>query len=215
LRVLYPKGSYSDSAGPNRAQWIVDLPKGYGEIYFAYDIKFDKAFDFVKGGKLHGIAGGTRNSGGKKPSGADGFSCRVVWLPEGRLGQYVYHPDQPSKYGQVFKYEVDGRDLVLERDRWYRITNRVVMNNPKEHDGIVQAWVDGKLVLDMRNIRFRNVDSIKIDSFYFTTFFGGSDKTWATVKDEYIYFDNFIISTTGAHVAPSTSQAPGASPSRS
>ena len=30
--------------------------------------------------------------------------------------------------------------------------------------------------------------------FNFVTFFGGSDKTWEPIKDEYIYFDDFIFS---------------------
>ena len=193
LRVLYPRDGYSDSSIPAKTQWVVKLPEKYDELYFSYDIKFDKTFDFVKGGKLHGFAGGTHNSGGTKPSGTDGFTSRVVWLPEGRLGQYVYHPDQPDKYGQVFKYTINGEDFVVERDCWYKIVNRVVMNRPKEHDGIVQAWIDGNLVLDIRNLRFRDIDSLAIDSFYFTTFFGGADASFAPAKDEYIYFDNFII----------------------
>jgi len=193
MRVLFPKGSYSNSTTPGKTQWIVELGKGFDEVYCAYDVKFGNEFNFVKGGKIHGLAGGKRNAGGRKPNGLDGWSSRVVWLADGKLGQYVYHPDQTSNYGQVFKYTLNGDDVVVEQGRWYNIVNRVVMNTPKKHDGVVQAWVDDKLVLDIRNIRFRDTDSIRIDSFYFTTFFGGDDETWAASRDEHIFFDNFVI----------------------
>jgi hypothetical protein len=195
LRVFYPKGSYSDSAIPGKVQWILKLPKRHNELYFAYDVKFDRDFDFVKSGKLPGFVGGKHNSGGNKPNGYDGWSARVVWLRGGEIGQYIYHPDQPDKWGQVFKYSAQGRSVLIERGRWYRIINRIVMNTPMKQDGIVQAWMDGKLVLDLRNLRFRDIDSIGIDSFYFSTFFGGDDITWAASKDEYIYFDSFLITS--------------------
>ncbi|OPY65288.1 MAG: hypothetical protein A4E63_03044 [Syntrophorhabdus sp. PtaU1.Bin050] len=195
LKVLFPKGSYSNSSIPGKIQWVLDFAKGLNEVYFAYDIKFDSNFNFVKGGKLHGLAGGKRNTGGKKPDGLDGWSSRVIWLSQGKLGQYVYNPDQPTNYGQIFKYTANGEDIVAKQGKWYRIINRVVMNTPRKHDGIVQAWVNGELVLDIRDLRFRDTDAMSIDSFLFSTFFGGDDETWAAAKDESIYFDNFLIST--------------------
>jgi len=36
-------------------------------------------------------------------------------------------------------------------------------------------------------------DSFAIDALYFSTFFGGSDKSWATRKDETITFDDFHL----------------------
>jgi len=195
LRVFYPKGSYSDSVIPGKIQWILKLPRRYNELYLAYDVKFEKDFDFVRSGKLPGFVGGKHNSGGNKPNGYDGWSARVVWLKGGEMGQYIYHPDQPEKWGDVFRYASEGRNIIAERGIWHRIVNRIVMNTPTKRDGIVQAWMDGKLVLDIKDMRFRDIDSIGIDSFYFSTFFGGDDITWAASKDEYIYFDNFLITT--------------------
>jgi len=69
------------------------------------------------------------------------------------------------------------------------------MNTPREKDGIIQAWLNGIKVLDRENIRFRDVENLSIDTDYFSTFFGGGDTSWAATKDEFIYFDDFIIST--------------------
>ena len=43
--------------------------------------------------------------------------------------------------------------------------------------------------------RFRDIDTFAIDGFWLATFFGGGDDTWNATKDEYLYFDDFVIST--------------------
>jgi hypothetical protein len=42
---------------------------------------------------------------------------------------------------------------------------------------------------------FWDVDTFAIDPFYFRTFFGGSDPSWAPAKDEYAAFDRCVIGT--------------------
>jgi hypothetical protein len=41
------------------------------------------------------------------------------------------------------------------------------------------------------DLRFRKDMSFGIDQFKFTTYFGGNDETWATKKDERLYFKDF------------------------
>ena len=72
------------------------------------------------------------------------------------------------------------------------------MNTPGVHNGIIQSWFDGELVLDRDNIRYRDVDTFSIDKFYFDTFYGGSSILWAPSVDVYSYFDNFIIYETSS-----------------
>jgi len=192
LRVLYPKGSVGPSQGG--AQWLVKLPKSYTELYCSYWVRFGPAFGFVKGGKLPGLAGGTGNTGGDKPTGSDGWSARMMWRTAGAVVQYVYHPDQPTIYGEDMSYDIGGQ-RSFKPGTWHRVQHRIVMNTPGQKNGIVQGWFDGVLALDRKNIRFRDVSTFAIDLFYFSTFFGGSDSTWAATKDEYVYFDDFIIAT--------------------
>ena len=70
------------------------------------------------------------------------------------------------------------------------------MNRPSKHDGLIQSWLNGKLVLDRRDIRFRNNRTLLIDRFMFASFFGGSDPSWAPKRDQNIYLDEFILSAT-------------------
>jgi hypothetical protein len=189
LRVIYPKGAVGASAGG--ALWRMRIGR-FEELYCSYYVRFDPDFDFVKGGKLPGLAGGTANTGGVKPTGSDGWSARMMWRAGGEVVQYVYHADQPTIYGEDFRWNLGGR-RVFRPGSWHRVEHRIVINSPGQRNGIVQGWFDGVLALDRRDVRFRDVDAFAIDSFLFSTFFGGSDSTWAPQKPEGITFDQFVI----------------------
>jgi hypothetical protein len=192
LRVLYPRGGVSSN--PSGAQWKLNFGARYDELYCAYDVRFAPDFDFVLGGKLPGLAGGAANTGGNKPTGRDGWSARMMWRERGEAVQYVYHVDQPTEFGQDFRWNLAGQ-RVFAPGAWHRVMHRVVMNRPGQRDGVVQGWFDGQLALDRRDIRFRDVDTFAIDAFYFSTFFGGSDPSWAPSKDERVDFDRFVVGT--------------------
>jgi hypothetical protein len=192
IRVLYPRGGVSSN--PSGAQWKMNLPGRYDELYCAYYVRFASDIDFVRGGKLPGLAGGAANTGGDKPTGRDGWSARMMWRERGEVVQYVYHVDQPTEFGEDFRWNLAGQ-RVFTPGTWHRVVHRVVMNRPGIRDGIVQGWFDGQLALDRRDIRFRDVDTFAIDAFYFSTFYGGSDASWAPSKDERVDFDQFAVGT--------------------
>jgi hypothetical protein len=192
LRILYPAGGVGPDEGG--AQWMVRFPTAYAELYCAYRVRFGDGFGFVKGGKLPGLAGGAANTGGEQPTGTDGWSARMMWRTGGAVVQYVYHPDQPTVYGDDFPWDVGGQ-RAFAPGTWHLVEHRVVMNTPGQHDGLVQGWFDGVLALERPGVRFRDVDTFAIDVFYFSTFFGGSDSSWAPSRDEYVYFDEFVVAT--------------------
>lgn len=199
MRVRYAAGQYSGGSG---FQMLADL-ETHNELYISYWIKFKADFDFVKGGKLAGLAGGPHSGAGEK-DGTDGFSARLHWkyrdkdrrLCKGCIDQYVYHPDQPTSYGES-QYWDDGimGQITAEPGEWHHFEVRVKINTPGKNDGIIQGWYDGVLATERTNYRFRDVNTFAIDTFRFQTFFGGGDSSYAPSKDEYIYWDNFIIST--------------------
>jgi hypothetical protein len=118
----------------------------------------------------------------------------MMWRTGGEVVQYVYHVDQPTVYGEDLRWSLGGQ-RYFRPGAWHRVEHRIVMNRPGVGDGIVQGWFDGVLALDRRDVRFRNVDTFSIDAFYFSTFFGGSDPSWAPSKDEFISFDRFAVGT--------------------
>ena len=192
LRVVYPQGGVGPSEGG--AQWKLALDTTYDQLFLSYWLRFDEGFDFVKGGKLPGLMGGTANTGGDKPDGTDGFTARMMWRADGKVVQYVYHPDQPNSYGEDFEWNEGGQRYFVP-GQWHNVEHRVVMNTPGQYDGIVEGWFDGELALHIDGLRFRTADAFSIDGLYFSTFFGGSGSDWAPTKDETIDFDGFVIST--------------------
>ena len=195
-KVKYPAGGYdSDKSGSSfKCDFdLMGLPeKGYETLYMRYYLKFDKGFEFVKGGKLPGLAGGTANTGGKKPTGQDGWSARIMWRNDGKIVQYLYHPDQQTQYGDDIPWNVGGQRYFVP-GRWHCVETYIQLNTPSAHDGILRSWLDGELSCEKKDIRYRDIVSIKIDSFHFSTFHGGDDPSWAPSKDVYCLFDNFVV----------------------
>jgi len=209
LAVEYP--AVMHRSANTGAQWQLYFDGAYEEVTVEYRVKFKAGFDFVRGGKLPGVIGGTANVGGERPDGTDGFSARMHWRTDGSEGsllgsdkanmtQYLYHPDQPNTFGEDFRWDdsASGQWESFDSGRWYHLRHRVVMNSVVDgvgqHDGVVQAWLGGTQVLDVNGIRFRDVETLAIDGFYFSTFFGGSGDQWNTSKDEVAFFDDFRIS---------------------
>ncbi|GEM_PF-432848 len=196
MQVKYPAGRHCLSKhGPNGALWYLSLGQAYDELYLSFRFKFKENFEWVKGGKFHGFQWGKYNLAGVKPQGTDGGYFSNMWRPNGELVCYIYHPDQTSIWGDdlVYTHE-DGTTFRAESGRWYTITNRIVMNTPGKHNGIVQTWIDEELVLNRSNMRFRDVDTLGIDQMSISTFFGGCDDSWAPSSNQYIWFDDFQLS---------------------
>ncbi len=60
-------------------------------------------------------------------------------------------------------------------------------------DGVIRSWLNGDKALEVTNLRFRDMPGIKIDKMYFSTFFGGSNASWAPSKQVDADYDNFVI----------------------
>jgi len=203
--VVYEQNFNSGSYGAGGAsaflsdiQFGMGLPKTYEELYVAYDIRFAAGFDFVKGGKLPGLCGTDINqashtgcnTGGGYPTGYDGWSARGMWRENGLLENYIYHANQRNYYGDDEYWNVAATPGV-----WHSVQHRIVLNTPGKKNGILEAWFDGRKVLSLNDIEYRKTNTIGINLFYFSTFFGGNDISWAPATDQTMHFDNFAIST--------------------
>lgn len=184
-----------NSKGSPRVQAPVPL-RSSDEMWLSYRVYFEPGWQWVKGGKLPGLAGGSLPSGGKGANGRDGFSARLMWRADGRLAVYAYHPDRPRSTGEDLPLE--GR---VDTGRWIQITQRVVMNSaPNRRDGIVEMWVDGQQRLSRRDIRWRTSGSFGIDSLFYSSFYGGNDRSWGPSGTTYARFDDFKVATSRSGV---------------
>ncbi len=207
LSVKYPKKKYGTKK--TGAQWIMELPGTYDEAYLSYSVKFKRGFDFVKGGKLPGLAGGTAPTGNAPANGINGWTARMMWRTEhvGKPGKpkekttgvMSYAKFHRSGYDHAGRIEDEtmfiddhGQFTEFTSNRWYDIQQRIRMNTPWQSNGILQIWVDGQLVVDKQDVFFRKNYDLGIDKLYFCTFFGGG-YDWRTSKYETAYFDNFVV----------------------
>lgn len=196
LRVYYPEGSASPSVSRKK-----DRPLGGAQFYanlniaptdalkLSYYVRFSDNFEFVKGGKLPGLFGGTETSGGDIPDGTNGFSTRLMWRRDGDGEVYAYLPTSKN-YGT----SIGRGSWQFIPGLWHHIEQEVILNTPDQKDGIIRVWVDGKLVIDQDNLTFRTTENLKIEGIFFSTFFGGGSTSWATPKDVYADFANFSVS---------------------
>nr|CAA6802828.1 MAG: Unknown protein [uncultured Thiotrichaceae bacterium] len=190
LRLNLPKYRSGCANDLGCYNWKPDLGVGLDSIYYSYWVKFPKSFDFVLGGKMPGIGSDKDGTGGGKPTGTDGFSVRAMWDSHGKMGQYVYHVDQPKHFGDYVEWDMP----LIEKGKWYHIKTFVRLNTPGQRNGMIRTWVNNKQVLNRADMRFRNIKELKIQRFLFSVFFGGGGAEWAPKQDMILYMDDFVIS---------------------
>lgn len=196
LRIDYAVGQI----GPEKCGVGWRWPIGKHEsAELRYTVRFSKDFDWVKGGKLPGLCGGPDNvSGGRPATGTNGFSARLMWRKDGRGEAYVYHKNQPERYGESFPFPADFR-FPTEAPVHVRLA--VTMNTPGKRDGSVRVWIahdeeKEKLLVERTDMEWRTVDTFGVDSLYFETFHGGSDSSWAPTRECWAEFGELRYSLT-------------------
>ncbi|MEO6202034.1 MAG: polysaccharide lyase [Nitrospirales bacterium] len=186
LRVTYPAGSVGEGT-----EWKAKPFTPRESIHLRYQVRFPTDFDFVRGGKLPGLYGGTGNSGGNIPDGTDGWSTRLMWRTGGQGEVYAYLPTSETWGTRLgtgsWNFTADGK--------WHTVEQKVILNTPGSKNGEVTIWYDGVKVMRATGLTFRTTDTLKVDGVFFSTFFGGNDATWATPRTVHADFANFAVAT--------------------
>jgi hypothetical protein len=190
LRVTYPANQFGPGNGG--VQFEVSLHGRHEELYLAYRVRFAPGFDFVQGGKLPGLVGGSSPTGCTTDR-TGGFSARNMWRPGGSVAQYLYHPERQNRCGDDWYYRISGSNVRFTPGRWHTIEHHIKMGTSGQRDGVMQAYIDGRLALDGR-LKWRNSGaSYGIDKLFFSTFFGGSNQSWAPRSQQQADFDDFVV----------------------
>ena len=174
---------------------------------------FKPGFDYVLSGKIPGMMGGPNHYSVGPPAWSDGWSCGLAWSGQlyypstkGTVAFYLYYQDMPDTYGKIWTWADPYGDekyfsWKTDPERWYTVTMRVVMNTVNgagedgNRDGLLEGYIDGKLMSQWTGIRFRNVETIGIDVFKLYSFFGGNGPDFACVRDEWVLVDDIFIFT--------------------
>lgn len=101
---------------------------------------------------------------------------------------YVYHLDQPTGYGQVFRL---GK-AVIQRGRWHCIEQQIRINSitgPFDQygngealpDGVLRTWVDGILVSEITTLRWRRHPQMGVQGPWINWYYGGKQASEVTM----------------------------------
>jgi hypothetical protein len=168
--------------GPQGHTPRLPLKPGH-EYLFEYKIRFNADFPFTRGGKIPGLAGGNAPTGCVDTD-ANGFSARMMWRQNGQLIGYLYDQDQGGDCGNNITTTFD-----FKPGQWYALKERVRLNTGRNHDGILQIWVDDRLLIDRKNMEYMvEAPGNLINVVLFHSFFGGSTQDWAPARQCSISF---------------------------
>ena len=204
LRVSYPKGGLGPSTTGLQFPVVFDdiesLKRGfYQEAYLRYYVKFEKGFDFRRGGKLPGLMGGGdswNRSGGNQPVGDNGWTLRFMWVENGRIVVYAYVPKSKNgKWGESLWGQGIDCGFNAVPGKWHCIEQYVNVGTPGKDNGKLKVWIDGVERVNIDDMRFWNVENNmgRIGGFYFSTFHGGNTDDWRPLNDSYMQFDGFVV----------------------
>ena len=194
FRVTLLPNLLSGSGGLVAKSWIEEATA----YEVSYDIKFDKDFDFGRGGKVgFGLRVGDGNTGCDKADDGNGGSARVMWYTDKGITKfkpYMYYYDMKGNCGDSMVpnafYPKQGS---IVKGKWYQIKIYVKSNNADQKDGRVKVTIDGDLVLD-QPIRWTTNDAKRfINKLSNDTFRGGNSDDWKTDNTGYIYLDNLKL----------------------
>jgi hypothetical protein len=201
--------------GADLIEWF---PPGRDQVYARWYIQF--AADYDQGNLHHtgGVLIGARDRNfigvsGVKPAGDDWFSSSLEpWRDWGRVPPpgfpYLYtywmemQPDPSGPYyGNPF---MPDRRVALERDRWYAMELMLKVNTVGRADGEQAFWLDGEQIGHWRDIRWRSVETLKIDCLWLLLYIHDNPQV------NRVWFDDVALSD--AYIGPSAATpAPGAS----
>ncbi|KAI0317482.1 hypothetical protein OF83DRAFT_1263303 [Amylostereum chailletii] len=190
------------------------------EMTFGYSILFDHDFAFNKGGKLPGLYFGQNAEDAQSCSGGsrrtDCASVRLMWRTDGKGEFYTYLPNPDvspafsankklcdvapqSECNDEFGASVGRGAFAFTPGRWTTLSMRVLLNDAGQANGQIELFVDGQSTIAVDGLIIAHSDSdtpTRAQGIMAQTFFGGSDDSWASPRDQNIYFSDFSASVT-------------------
>lgn len=185
LRVTY----VPTSDGSERLTVGQTIPAAL-EYTLNYDVLFENDFEWVKGGKLPGLAPTNYTTGCKDPN-PNGWSVRMMWRRLGEPVLYIYDQNRANRCGEDAHSGVQ-----FAKNTWQPLSVHVRVNQPASASNAeMSLYLAGKRIAHVANAQLRGAEgsATLINQFIFHTFFGGSDDTWSPSKNVHARFDNIAV----------------------
>lgn len=186
------------------------------EVSFGYSAKFSSGFEWVKGGKMPGLMGGTSwdtavtASGGNHPT--DGFSTRLMFRPEGQGELYLYIPPGDNRSnlcgktgtgqcsgpdagnGKTYGATVGTGNFHFQAGAWTTVREVIHLNTPGQRDGWAKVYVNGASdpSISITDISFGG-SGTKFYGEQMQSFLGGHDPSWANKDPQDLWLKDFSV----------------------
>ncbi|EPT04128.1 hypothetical protein FOMPIDRAFT_126099 [Fomitopsis schrenkii] len=196
LQVTYPAGSSHDIGGAQFYALFGNSPNGWGSMLITYEVAFDAEFDWVR---LPGLRGGQDEYGCSGGQAANGTNL-YAYVVESR--EFCDTPNlicNNERYGTSIDRGVFDFEAGAPFYDWNRAIMLVQLNNPNNKaNGQVEMYH-----LSLSNLRFRTsaAADVNIGGLFFSTFFGGSNSSWATPNTTHDLRDFQLVWATASTVA--------------
>jgi hypothetical protein len=219
LEFVMPKQATPQSSGLQKVlkgEYDVLFVRFYSKFEKGFDypqnVSCHNGADISAHYYTHGATPGQRADGRNKFLVAfeDEVGYRDKAPVPGPLNVYCYHPEQRDNYGDHFlpngnvmpyspqlgnkgnfgKDFVSRPNVVPELDRWYCFEFMVKANAPGQRDGRIAFWLDGKLIADFPNMRFRDVETLKMERIGIGLYMAKNE-----LRENRKWYDDVVVAT--------------------
>lgn len=179
MRINLPKGSASPlgAAAPKGGisfPWLPRSVRGKSAACLSYSVLLPTDFAFGPGGVLPGVLG-TQSV----DEAGDSFTAVMAWRERGVGGV----TNLVTSKGETRGFAVEGEGFSLPPGRWVKLEQEVVLNSPRQADGALRIWADGKLVVERTDMFYRSKPEVTIAGVAADVFYGGQDASRVAPKD--------------------------------
>lgn len=168
--------------------WTPPDLSGAASACLSYSVWFPEDFPFGLAGTLPGIAGGEAaelSATGKRTA----FAERPMWREAGKGELLVELPSTPSGRG----ISLDRGKFALERGRWVRLDQEVVLNTPGKADGALRLWVDGALKSENTAVLWREDAATLVTGVVAEVHYGTPDRAPPSHAETVVRFTPFEL----------------------
>ncbi|GAA5837538.1 hypothetical protein JCM3766R1_006837 [Sporobolomyces carnicolor] len=210
LSVMYPKGQYTQGEDGGASLSLDVFGQGKTRAMISYEVGFETNFDFVKGGKLPGLFGGSGTCSGGRDS-ESCFSARFMWRAEGagegatkKLSAplYTYIPlydgqcDESVTCHGDFGQSYNRGSFKFSAGQYTTLTEIAILNSDPSRDGTEAngylAVYDGEtLAFERSDLVWRTNATVFFSKVMAQTFFGGSTADYASTALTHTFYKNW------------------------
>jgi len=194
------RGKYYNESDSWIRTWF--LP-GYDTVYIRWYAMFSEN---NKAGGMHWCqfwgsrpdnARSVLGGAGRRPDGTDRFIANVEPVtvdgkpPMGNIRFYTYWPDMKQSPDGFYwgNYFYPDEPQYILTGRWYCFEFMIKCNDPGKNNGEQALWIDGKEIMRIQEMRWRDIDELKLNMAMFGNYRGRAEYELT------YWLDDVVIST--------------------